>query len=70
MKDLTVAGRDNSDTATNRGSLAQTVEPLGSDPNAGSEANRGDSDVRSFPSNGAIPDQVRSLVPSPGYHVP
>lgn len=60
---LTVDARDNSDTATNRGAPAQTIQPL-PDPSMG------DQDVRNFPSNGAIPDVVRALVPPAGYHVP
>jgi hypothetical protein len=60
---LTVDARDNSDSATNRGAQSQTIQPL-PDPMAG------DQDVRDFPSNGAIPDQVRGIIPPSGYHVP
>lgn len=49
--------------ATNRGPLAQTIKPM-ADPATG------DQDVRDMPSNGAIPDEAKNLIPGAGYHVP
>lgn len=50
-------------SATNSGAPAQTIQPL-ADPA------EGDQDIRTFPSNGAIPDEVRNLIPGPTFHVP
>lgn len=49
--------------ATNRGTDGSTIQPL-------PEPEMGDQDVRNFPSNGAIPDEVRGIVAPQGYHVP
>lgn len=50
-------------SATNSGAPSQTVQPL-PDPA------EGDQDIRNFPSNGAIPDEIRGIIAPTGYHVP
>jgi hypothetical protein len=50
-------------SATNDGAPEQTITPIPA-------PDEGDQDVRNMPSNGAIPDQVRTLIPGPEYHVP
>lgn len=50
-------------SATARGALDQTIKPFPS-------PDTGDQDVRDLPSNGAIPDVAKALIPDPGYHVP
>ncbi len=58
---LTPSGGGNS--TTNRGPLDKTIRSVPT-------PDTGDQDVRNLPSNGAIPDEVRSLIVDPGYHVP